>query len=58
MIVASCLVVELSVLGAGPGAEELIQTLPVVQVQQQGVAALHVLLVDFHHQHVVGHPLH
>ena len=30
------------------------QVFPVVQVQQQRVAALHVLLVDFHHQHVVG----
>ena len=32
----------------------VLQIGPVVQVQQQGVAAFHVLLVDLHHHHVVG----
>ncbi|MNL30127.1 hypothetical protein D3C87_1518440 [compost metagenome] len=32
----------------------MIQVFPVVQVQQQGVATFHVLLIDLHHQHVVG----
>ena len=30
------------------------QVFPVIQVQQQRVAAFHVLLVEFHHQYVVG----
>ena len=30
-------------------AEKFVEMLPVVEMQQQGIAALHVLLVDLHH---------
>lgn len=30
---------------------------PVIKVQQQRITAFHILFVDFHHQHVVGHLL-
>ena len=34
--------------------EIVVQMFPVIEMQQQRISALHVLLVDFHHQHIVG----
>ena len=35
-------------------AEKEVQMFPVIEMQQQRVTALYVLLVDFHHQHVIS----
>ena len=35
-------------------AEIVVQMFPVIEMQQQRISTLHVLLVDFHHQHIVS----